>query len=292
MGFGSESDPGMNGVLANMDSPEPEGLFLGDLDDPWVAAIAGALPRGTRVVPCPGDLPEDWPDLAKTARFLVLHRAIPRLADAERLRRFRQASRADDAPAPRVILCVGPHARYHHLERWSPWVDRIIPEATAAETIARDLVPQPTHTRSAVARPGLTIVSTNYELRLVLAETCRRAGYSTEPARDWDDAPRTGLALWDVPVLEDHWANRLSEQTGSRAVVALIGFADRALVTRARTAGASACLDLPIDPADLVYVIDRLTAARPRLLIDSGHAVPPNPVPARSGVSATIERSR
>lgn len=276
----------------SMDSPEPKGLFLGDMDDPLVAAIAGALPRATLVVPCPGDLPETWPDLAKTARFVVLHRAIPRLLDAERLRKFRQANRLVDDRAARVILCVGPHARYHHLERWAPWVDRIIPEATAAETIARDLVPQSRSTRPTLPRPGLTIVSSNHELRLVLAETCRLAGYSTELARDWNDAPRTGPALWDIPVLEDDWPHRLAEQTRALTVVALIGFADRALVTRARTAGASACLDLPIDPADLIYVIDRLIANRPRFLFDSGHAISPNPVPFRLGIPTTIERSR
>ncbi|MEO6808382.1 MAG: hypothetical protein ABI353_04650 [Isosphaeraceae bacterium] len=275
-----------------MDSPEPEGLFLGDMDDPWVAAIAGALPRGTLVVPCPGDLPENWPDLAKTARFVVLHRAIPTFADAERLRKFRQANRLVDDPTPRVILCVGLHARYHHLERWTPWVDRIVPEATAAETIARELLPQPTRMRVAVPRPSLAIVSTNYELRQVLAESCRLAGYPTELARDWDDAPRTGPAVWDVPVLEDDWPRRLVDQARSRAVVALIGFADRAQVTRARTAGASACLDLPVDPADLVYVIDRVAANRSRFLVDSGHAVPPNPVPSRPGIPRAIERSR
>ena len=35
--------------------------FVGDLDDPWVASLADALPAGARRIACAGDLPDDWP---------------------------------------------------------------------------------------------------------------------------------------------------------------------------------------------------------------------------------------
>ena len=63
-------------------------------------------------------------------------------------------------------------------------------------------------------------------------------------------------------------------------MVALLGFADRATVGQARAHGASACLELPFDLADLVFVLDRLAAPR----IEPAHEVPPPPAAAGAGV--------
>jgi len=56
----------------------------------------------------------------------------------------------------------------------------------------------------------------------------------------------------------------------------MIGFADRGLVTEARAAGASACLDFPCDLADLAFVLARLAdRAETAPGFDASHAVPP-----------------
>src|SRR5947209_3251653 len=114
---------------------EPSALFLGDLDDPWVAAIADALPADAARSPCAGDLPDVWPIEAALVPTLVLHRAILTDADADRLRRLL----APPGTPPRTILAVGPHARFQQLERWVPLVEAVLPEATAAETVGRHL---------------------------------------------------------------------------------------------------------------------------------------------------------
>jgi hypothetical protein len=63
-------------------------------------------------------------------------------------------------------------------------------------------------------------------------------------------------------------------------VVALLGFADRALVELARRHGATACLDVPFDVADLIGLLDRLASGagdRPEVRGEPGHALPPSP---------------
>ena len=67
--------------------------FVGDLDDPWVASLADALPAGTRRIACAGDLPDDWPGAARRLpRVVVVHRAWLSPRDAERLARLRAGS--------------------------------------------------------------------------------------------------------------------------------------------------------------------------------------------------------
>src|SRR4051794_28498005 len=108
--------------------------FVGDLDDPWVASIADALPGGSRRIACPGDLPDPWPLLVDDRpRAVVLHRAILTSYDLDRL----AALRSRLAPTTRVILCVGPHVRHVDLERWVVLglVDSVIHEAIARDTI-------------------------------------------------------------------------------------------------------------------------------------------------------------
>ncbi|MEJ7639101.1 MAG: hypothetical protein WKF75_14295 [Singulisphaera sp.] len=43
------------------------------------------------------------------------------------------------AHPPRVVLCVGPHAKHAELERLALLIDEVVPEATARDTIARHL---------------------------------------------------------------------------------------------------------------------------------------------------------
>ena len=255
-----------------MNAPDPNLWFAGDLDDPWVAAIADALPRGARRIPCAGDLPDAWPE-GPGPRTLVLHRPTLTASDADRLHGLRHRG----PTPPRVVLCLGPHARYHQWERWAPLVDVALPEATAPDVVARHLSGAEGRSRPAETRPLVAIVGGDFALRLTLGDACSEFGYPSEAFPDWPDAPRSVLSLWIAPVLEDGWPHALARAARSRPVIALLGFADRLTVAVARARGASACLDLPCDLADLLHVLDRLAADR----IESAHAVPPAPASLR-----------
>lgn len=256
-----------------MAGPDVPAVFAGDLGDPWVAAIAAALPSGSVVVSCETELPEVWPFEAAPGRVLVLHRDILTRADAARLARDRHEGRFT-----RVVLCVGPHARYHALQAWAAGLaDAVLPEATAAEVIARYLGNEPTP-RPERHRPRITVVGGLHEPRAMLADLCEAAGYPVVSVSNWSQvAPTARLAVWDVPVLEPHWPERLEHYAASRSVVALLGFADRVLVAEARARGASACLDSPCHPADLAFVLDRLAGYWQPIRRDDGHALPPPP---------------
>ena len=254
-----------------MEGPDRPIWFAGDLDDPWVVAIAGALPRQTRCLHCPDELPETWPIDGPSPGVLVLHRPSLNATDAQRLARLR----ARPEPTPRVILCVGPHARYADLERWARLVDAVIPEATAAETVARHALAIDRRARPAGVRPRVAVVSGIYELRTTLADACRSGGYVPEAASDWSDAASGVIAIWDVPVLEAEWPAKLARRSSRSPVIALLGFADRTTVALAREHGASACLDLPCEVVDLLMTLDRVTIGR---IGDGGHEVPPAPL--------------
>jgi hypothetical protein len=238
-----------------MDEPgaSPRVVVAGDLADPLVADLAAALPADAVRVDCPGDLPDSWPDAARDARSLVLHRSFLTAGDAERLARDRRAGRF-----PKVVLCVGPHARYHHVQRWSERVDVVLPEAIAPEVVGRYVAADGGAVPPAPAGRTVAVVSGLYEVGSVLADALAASGYAVSRARDWSSGPAGELAVWDVPVLEPDWPAALERAAATRPVVALIGFADRALVRLARSRGASAVLDLPCDPADLAYVLHRL----------------------------------
>jgi hypothetical protein len=260
-----------------MDGPGPPAVFLGDLDDPWVAAIAAALPRDAIRIPCAGDLPDDWPAPAQNAQTLILHRPILTPSDADRVRKLREIA---GHPPKKIILCIGPHARALDVGRWADLVALTIPEATAAEVIAR-------HVRGP-NQPGprrlkLAIISGQHELRLALAEACRALGHDAQPARSWIEVEAGIPAVWDVPVLEPGWDAALAVEAGTRPVVALLGFADRATVGRARSAGASACLDLPWDLDDLDYVLGRIASR----VGEPAHVLPLGPSGIKIGERVT-----
>jgi len=260
-----------------MEGPDRPIWFAGDLDDPWVAAIAEALPRAARRLDCPDDLPDPWPADGPGPGVVVLHRPTLTATDALRLARLRNRP----GPTPRVVLCFGPHARHADLERWARMLDAAIPEATARETVARHALghglDRDGPRRGALAR--VAVVSANHEIRTTLADACRAGGYAPEAARDWPDAPPGIAAVWDVPVLEPDWPDRLARRSQASPVVALLGFADRATVRRARESGASACLDLPCEVDDLLIALDRLTTAP---IGEPAHAVPPPPMGKQS----------
>ena len=111
-------------------------------------------------------------------------------------------------------------------------------------------------------------------MRQMIADACDIAGYPNATARHWAEAPAGGPAVWDVPTLEPSWPAELAHRAAVGPVVALLGFADRMLVSQARACGATACVDLPFeDGRSLSTSLDRVTAPEPR----SPHAVPPGP---------------
>lgn len=255
-----------------MDETGASALFLGELDDPWVAAIADALPANTLRMASYGELPDGWPDLVRSVRTLVLHRSVLTITDAERLRRLR----TPEGQGPRVILCVGPYARYHQLARWSALADVIVPEAIAAEVIGRHVSEIRTRTASMGPKGRIVALSSNHEMRQMLTETCSEAGYPALAARDWSEVRPGGSVIWDVPVLDEGWPDVLEREGRTRRVVAMLGFADRMTVSLAKSKGAAACLELPCEVADLVFVLERVAvAAIPH--VDPAHTVPPAP---------------
>jgi hypothetical protein len=258
-----------------MDELGPPTAFVGDLHDPWVEAIAVALPSSSTRVHCPSDLPDVWPHSIRSAAVVVLHRAIFTAADLERVRRLKATD--DDAckPSLRIVLCHGPHMRYAELQRYATVCDVLIPEATASDVVGRQV--QGSYGQSAAA-PGakVAVVSSLRDLRLVFCEAVAAAGYTAQPARDWDEVGSTELVVWDIPVLEDGWEKTLARASRQRKVIALLGFPDRETVALARSCGASACLDSPCDPADLDWILDRVVATSVSIH-DPAHAVPPPP---------------
>jgi len=271
-------------------------VFIGDLGDPWVAEIAQALPAapGIDQVDCPGDLPEIPLDPRQPPRLIVVHRHRLTGADVRRLREWRQPppsrSEGDGHLArqipPAVFLCVSPFVRYDELVRSGGLVDLVVSEAEAAEILPGRI------SRlfgTAQDRPAgrdapsfrIEVAGGNAALCDAVAEACSAAGYHATRGDDLpgdDDRPSPQehpalaggnrpsgtdrlLTIWEVPVLEPDWSDRLARRAQTAGpVIALIGFADRTTVTQAKAAGAVACLDLPFRVDDLLDVIDGVFA--------------------------------
>lgn len=66
------------------------------------------------------------------------------------------------------------------------------------------------------------------------------------------------LVVLDVPMLEGDWADRIRGWSSRGPLLALLPFATWGEASLARASGASACLDGPFDPGDLVSALDRL----------------------------------
>ena len=103
-----------------MDESDRSVWFVGDLDDPWVEAIADALPSTTIRHHAGGELPDSLMEFGQPPSTLVIHRAVLTRRDAERLKLIRARQ------SMRVVLCFGPHVRYAAFERWSDLVDVVL----------------------------------------------------------------------------------------------------------------------------------------------------------------------
>ena len=285
-----------------MAQPEHQIWFFGDISDPWAASIAGALPasHGVALIDCAAELPRQPFDLP-APRLVVVHRQRLCAGDPAWLKDWRAPDRPE--PSPSLILCVGPYLRYEELERYSGLVDLVLSEATASDVLPRHasrlLDGRPARPPRSAAAPSLRVLvaSSNAELAATVAEACAGAGFRVEQADDHvvGEIPRERtrkptspvrerlITVWDVPVLED-WSGRLERQARHTGpVVALMGFPDRNSVALAKSSGAIACLELPLNLDDLVDVLDRAAQAPPRVprttpqRIEPPHVLPPPP---------------
>ena len=181
--------------------------------------------------------------------------------------------------------------------------DLVISEATAADILPRHVARlvarrEGRSTRAETAGFRIEVAGGNHDLCQAVVEACAAAGYraaagrltSKSPAAAGSDelaaqrvAERT-LTIWDVPLLEPDWSQRLERRSRSNGpVIALFGFADRETVTLAKACGAIACLELPYNVDDLIDVIDR--AARSLsperwpipVRVEQPHRLPPPP---------------
>jgi CheY-like chemotaxis protein len=229
----------------------------------------------------------------------VIHRHRLTGIDADRVRGWREV--ASGSPVPVMVLCVGPYVRYEDLERWSGLFDLVV-----SEVIATDLLPgRISRLFAGAERPGpqpgvpafrIEVAGGNESLCQALADALGEAGYQAEVIDDQviggllrarnrsATLPDRVLTIWEIPVLEPGWADRL-EWRASRTgpVIGLAGFADRAIVAQAKAAGAVACLDLPCDIDDLIDAVNR--AVRTTELgtwpvparAEPSHEMPPRP---------------
>jgi hypothetical protein len=287
-----------------MDGSDSVLWFLGDLNDPWVEAIAASVPACWKVeqTHCAESLPERIVSVEHPPAVIVLHRNRLTTRDAERIQGWRDAAVVSDSPlspadviGPRIVLCASPYLRYEEIERSSSLMDDVIAEATAVDVLplrlARLLNPQRARKASADPSPRIDVVSGDEELREMLVDLCMRAGYSARAINDRfavrstrPDVPSGNssttervLTIWDLPVLEPDWPERLEMyQRMSEPVITLSGFVDRQIVTTAKSRGAMACLDLPCDNSDLLDLIERCAhVSHPGVRFDHAHHVPP-----------------
>ena len=284
-----------------IDSSEGVLWFVADLSDPWVVSIAEVLARCTSIVQvhCPGEVPDCPYDLARPPRLVIVHRQRLTAADALRLKAYRDPKLP--AAAPVIILCVSPYVRYDELERWSGLANHVIFEATAGDVLPRHIARVVDGREGRIARIDPTgfrieVAGSNRYLCEGLVEACVTAGYRAVAVDDLDEAARVGappaapspaeraLTIWDVPVLEPDWAERLERRTRlTGPVIALCGFADRDVVLTAKARGAVACLELPYDVDDLIDVVDRVGRLIPadkwpkHVRVELPHRLPPHP---------------
>jgi len=275
--------------------------FIGDLEDPWVAAIADALPANlpTLRLNCSGDVPEEPFEPRRLPRLIVLHRHRLSAQDRANIKQWREQVESETKPT--VVLCVSPYVRYEDAERALGLVDHLIPEGTAADIlpgrIARIISDAPA---CAPRRNGLSfaieVSGRNEDLCRTLVEVCARAEYRATAIDDLlaaeftrarpaaSPAPERTLTIWEVPVLEPRWSDVLERRVlATGPLIGLLGFADRATVSRAKAKGAVACLDLPFEIDDLVDSVERAADSRAPehwplpARVEPPHQLPPRP---------------
>jgi hypothetical protein len=241
--------------------------------------------------------------------LIIIHRHHANAADVKRIKSWRDARTSRGSSA--LILCFSPYLRYAELERISGLFDQMVPEATAidvlpgrvARLVAGGNITAP-HAGGSSFR--IEIACGTREVGEVLVETCLDAGYRAETVDESHvgeemrpyvspvSATERVLTIWEVPVLEAGWPDRIDRHaTATGPMIALMGFAERSTVTFAKAKGASACLELPYDRDDLLDVIDRVVRSAdpekwplpPRA--EPSHVLPPRPRQRSSALTGT-----
>ncbi len=235
--------------------------MVGDPADEVFVSLVSAIPQRVDCYKSVAELAESRTEAEQRLDCIVLHLPFPSQADFKAI--------LDVAPReafrPRVILCTSPLARYRQLELWAGACHAILSDTTAGEVIWR-YVGGRGHSRVSVEGPQsfarrrrrVAVVSSDFELRVMIADICQRAGYAACPVASWNEATAGSLAVWDVPVLDESWRTILRRESHRRRILALAGFCDRALVRQLKQHGALACLDLPTQTDDIAWVLDRL----------------------------------
>ncbi len=261
----------------------------------------GRTVRPVVQVHAPGYLPENPFERGFPPRLIIVHRHHLTAIDTQRLRDYRGLTPARGVP-PSLILCTSPLVRYEETERIAALVDFLVSEAEAPDVLPRHVATLVAGREKRQFPPGVEKISievagTNRDLCQSVVAACEAAGYRTVEVGDLETAavadaaiqpavpPRHGvLTVWDVPVLEPNWPERLRQRAKPGApVLALIGFADRESVTLAKASGACACLDLPYQVDDLIDVIDRTASVlsvqpeAPPSRAEPPHRIPPPP---------------
>jgi hypothetical protein len=252
-------------------------LVVGDPGDPWTARLIERTPRPRLIVdPAPAAF-EAWPEAACNAGRVVVHAA----ALDVRLTLALRSLRRETPPDVPFLLVQHPLNRYAQVEPLVGLFTDVLTEATALEVLDGRLAPGPVPSGPAAE---VAIVSNLSELGYWLHAACRAAGFEPRLARRWADVGSEPIAVWDLPVPDGGWEDRLRREARRRAVIVLGGFLDRPLVERLDALGAAACLDLPCSADDLAHVLNRLAIGLPRRrthYLDSPAPTPPAPASRR-----------
>lgn len=250
--------------------------FVGDLEDPWVAAIARSVDRlDVKAWHHPGAFPESWSEILEEGppESIVLHR--PGFAEADC--KFLRNLRAEVGPDPFLVLCFGMQTRHADLERCSRWADLIISESSAAETLGRHLGKTRSNATKSRRIKGrdVAIISPSHEACLTISEMLRSGLHRPSAIVQTHPVERGSLVVWQVPILDPHWPTELARLSAEASIITLLGFADRRIVQLAFDMGASSCLEWPCDPEDLLDSLDRIGNLR----FHGGHPAIPKPQP-------------
>lgn len=269
-----------------MDPDRP--IIVGDATDPLLSAIAATLGRTAQQTDNLQACVDAFAAPDSAPQLIVVHRSNPTTSDAraceELRRRFGRRTR--------IVFVTSLMARYAQLEPWFVLSDAVLGEATAVDSLGRFL----SHHRGESGSIGfvghrrrVVVVSTNHEMRIMLADMCQRSGFQARPTPAWSSARGGSLAVWDVPVLDDRWKADMVRESRRRRIVALAGFVDRSLATALKLAGARACLELPCQFDDLSWALGIVadTHARSRIAHASHTAPPASHVASRTGFEST-----
>jgi hypothetical protein len=272
----------------------PQILLAADMSDPLVLSVRRSLDKFGNALrfldwpenaPLPAESSQAIPDCITGPFRIVVHRRG--LGHTELAATTEIRARANLVSGGRVEIdfLVGDLARYAEVQTIAALVDRIVPEAIAADVLAPRL--ERSFGLSAAAGDSVVadvgILSTNRPLAETLAAWVDAFGHRPKIVDGWSDplSSRHDLLIWDAPILSGRWLVRLRDQARRRSVLVLLGMAHRDIVAQAKAAGAVACLDLPFEAEDLRNLLSIHAAASRRRIADEPRS------PALPSVSRT-----